>query len=66
MRLPLKMQSRTRSIRDSLYPTGYNETEDMSNNLQYVRPTEDIPGPKALPLIGNLFRFLPYIGELFY
>ncbi|XP_011053756.1 PREDICTED: probable cytochrome P450 12b2, mitochondrial [Acromyrmex echinatior] len=63
MCLPLKMQSRIRSIRN--YPTGYNKIVDMSNNLQHVRPTEDIPGPKALPLIGNLFRFLPYIGEYY-
>jgi len=26
-------------------------------------PTKDIPGPKGLPLIGNLFRFMPYIGK---
>ncbi|KAG5315356.1 C12B2 protein, partial [Pseudoatta argentina] len=63
MCLPLKIQSRTRSIRN--YPTGYNKIVDMSNNLQHVRPIEDIPGPKALPLIGNLFRFLPYIGEYY-
>ncbi|KYN04117.1 putative cytochrome P450 12b2, mitochondrial [Cyphomyrmex costatus] len=60
LRFPLKMQFRTRSIRN--YPTESNEIGDTSINL---RPTEDIPGPKALPLIGNLFRFMPYIGEYY-
>jgi len=27
-----------------------------------VRPYEEIPGPKALPLLGNAWRFLPKIG----
>ncbi|EFN89967.1 Probable cytochrome P450 12a5, mitochondrial [Harpegnathos saltator] len=34
-----------------------------SESQQHVRPYEDIPGPKKWPLIGNVFRFLPYIGE---
>ncbi|KAL6431239.1 hypothetical protein ACFW04_007137 [Cataglyphis niger] len=41
----------------------HSETKNMNNELQYMRPTKDIPGPKALPLLGNWFRFIPYIGE---
>ncbi|KAL0112643.1 hypothetical protein PUN28_012133 [Cardiocondyla obscurior] len=58
---PLILQCRTRST--LAYPIERNETKDESNEMQYARPTEDIPGPKALPLLGNWFRFLPYIGE---
>lgn len=31
-------------------------------NLNAVRSFEEIPGPKGLPIVGNLFRFLPHIG----
>jgi len=59
MRLSLKMQSCTRSITN--YPTKYTEIGNIDN--QSFRPTKDIPGPKGLPLIGNLFRYMPYTGE---
>jgi hypothetical protein len=28
-----------------------------------AKPYEEIPGPKPLPIIGNFWRFLPYIGK---
>ncbi|KAL6261454.1 hypothetical protein P5V15_006546 [Pogonomyrmex californicus] len=27
------------------------------------KPFKDIPGPKSLPVIGTLYKYLPYIGE---
>jgi hypothetical protein len=27
-----------------------------------VKPYEQIPGPKPLPLVGNAWRFIPKIG----
>lgn len=27
-------------------------------------PFEEIPGPKSLPLVGNMWRFFPKIGNL--
>jgi len=62
MRLLLKMQSCTRSITN--YPLKYKEIGNIDNKS--FRPTKDIPGPKGLPLIGNLFRFMPYIGESYF
>ena len=29
-----------------------------------AKPYADIPGPKELPIIGNSWRFAPYIGKL--
>lgn len=28
-------------------------------------PFESIPGPKPLPIIGNMWRFFPFIGEFY-
>lgn len=28
-----------------------------------IRSFEDIPGPKPLPILGNLWRYLPLIGK---
>jgi len=28
-----------------------------------IKPYHSIPGPKALPLLGNSWRFLPFVGE---
>jgi hypothetical protein len=30
----------------------------------YAKPFEDIPGPKPLPIIGNTWRFIPYLGNV--
>ena len=35
------------------------------NDLDTAKPYEAIPGPKPLPIIGNIWRFLPYIGKQF-
>jgi len=32
----------------------------------YAKPFEDIPGPKPLPIIGNAWRFVLYIGNVPY
>lgn len=38
-----------------------NEEIDIKDEV--IRSFKEIPGPKALPLIGNVFRFFPYVGE---
>jgi len=30
----------------------------------YAKPFEEIPGPKPLPIIGNMWRFIPYLGNV--
>ncbi|KAG8338329.1 hypothetical protein J6590_005874 [Homalodisca vitripennis] len=38
--------------------TRYSEWEN-------ALPFEQVPGPKSFPLIGNVWRFLPIIGDLY-
>lgn len=33
------------------------------NDVETIRSYEDIPGPKPIWLLGNTFRFLPFIGK---
>ena len=32
----------------------------------YAKPFEDIPGPKPLPIVGNTWRFIPFLGNVTY
>jgi hypothetical protein len=40
-------------------------TQATPEEWEYAKPFEDIPGPKPLPVIGNSWRFIPYIGNVF-
>ncbi|XP_076242279.1 cytochrome P450 302a1, mitochondrial [Calliopsis andreniformis] len=37
-------------------------SDNLTNKVQ-PKPFKDIPGPKSLPLIGTLYKYLPLIGE---
>ncbi|XP_025833140.1 probable cytochrome P450 12a5, mitochondrial isoform X2 [Agrilus planipennis] len=39
--------------------------DSKPNDWDDALPFEKIPGPKPLPIIGNTFRFLPYIGDFY-
>ncbi|XP_069672594.1 probable cytochrome P450 301a1, mitochondrial [Periplaneta americana] len=51
--------SRLAVKRSATAATSAAEQEDWNN----AKPYEEIPGPKPLPLVGNIWRFLPIIGE---
>lgn len=36
---------------------------DLEDTVSVSKPYASIPGPKALPLIGNAWRFAPIIGK---
>lgn len=34
-----------------------------AHNFYGIREYDEVPGPKAIPILGNSWRFLPIIGE---
>ncbi|XP_015605352.1 cytochrome P450 302a1, mitochondrial [Cephus cinctus] len=38
-------------------------TNQKRVNKLSPRPFEDIPGPKSLPFIGTLYKYIPWVGE---
>ena len=37
--------------------------DDQQQDFSQVRPYSEMPGPKPIPILGNTWRFLPFIGE---
>ena len=37
--------------------------QSVHDEWESAKPFAEMPGPKPLPLIGNIWRFLPYIGK---
>ncbi|XP_073954825.1 probable cytochrome P450 49a1 [Choristoneura fumiferana] len=50
--------SRARSTHAALDPSVFETVTPSS-----IRPWEEVPGPKPLPLLGNTWRFAPFIGK---
>ena len=48
----------------------YNSTAAVTQvrpeEWEYAKPFEGIPGPKPLPIIRNMWRFISYIGNVFW
>ncbi|PNF13667.1 hypothetical protein B7P43_G16772 [Cryptotermes secundus] len=40
-------------------------TQARPEEWDYAKTFEDIPGPKPLPVIGNAWRFIPFLGDLY-
>jgi len=36
------------------------------NDARNIRDYDEVPGPTAIPLLGNSWRFLPFVGERFW
>lgn len=36
---------------------------DIKTNNRQPRTFNDIPGPTSLPIIGTLYKYLPFIGK---
>lgn len=64
-RLPAMVTSMVQRRPRSVEAYASIQNGDVTKDVAEVedRPTKDIPGPKAWPLLGNMFRFMPYIGK---
>lgn len=41
----------------------YSINPCRADGIVEPKPFENIPGPKSLPLIGTLYKYLPFIGK---
>jgi hypothetical protein len=64
-----KTRSATVSVTDQRLQSNIMQhaaVDHLDSGLEFVtstKPYSAVPGPRQLPLIGNAWRFLPYIGE---
>ena len=49
----------------SLQPAVEDIVDSEFRQIDHVKPYSAVPGPRELPFVGNAWRFLPFIGELF-
>jgi hypothetical protein len=48
------------------YNSAIAATQARPEEWDYAKPFEEIPGPKPLPIIGNAWRFIPFLGKLLF
>lgn len=59
----VKRQTTVRLYGNACPALSGNETNSKTISWEDAKPFEDMPGPKSLPVIGNVHRFLPFIGK---
>lgn len=52
-----------RKIIKNFYITRFCSTDQSHIDRNEPKPFEEIPGPRSLPIIGTLYKYLPFIGE---
>ena len=48
--------------KDEAEPVKFQGENANANDLRVARDYDEVPGPKAVPILGNSWRFLPFIG----
>ncbi|KAJ8940447.1 hypothetical protein NQ318_007148 [Aromia moschata] len=60
-------KSARRLVRGSANRGIFSEVEqgvfERDSNCKKALPYESVPGPKPLPVLGNTWRFIPYVGD---
>lgn len=54
------------ALRNQSSVISVGEAERIGSAWDEAIPYKNVPGPKALPLLGNTWRFIPYVGKYFF
>lgn len=57
--------TKTKRVLDIGYLNNKTTTDSKPVGWDEALPFGQIPGPRSLPLVGNMWRFFPRIGDLY-
>lgn len=62
LRRPVVLQTKNRFRSSTAIAIPDFEKYEEDDIAVYPKPYSEVPGPKELPLVGNAWRFAPFIG----
>nr|AID54852.1 cytochrome P450 CYP302A1 [Helicoverpa armigera] len=63
LKLSKKYCGHNKSLSFASNVASYSDTIEVHNGRGNVKSFEEIPGPKSYPVVGTLYKYMPFIGD---